>query len=109
EIINWLNECKQLAVDYPLVREAISHYINLIKQLTNTSSMSEMNNEIVALVMQSPENMQNAFELKKALSDVKVKMQWEFWKQLHKSLEENGLCVKGEDESKLVKHWKVKG
>ena len=106
DIINWLKECKQLAVDFPLVREAISHYINLIKQLTNTSSMDEMNKEIVAMVMQSSENMQNAFELGKTLTDVKIKMQWEFWKQLEKSLEEKGLKVKIED-AKQVKHWKV--
>jgi len=109
DIIDWLTECKQLAVDFPLVREAISHYINLIKQLTNTSSMDEMNKEIVALVMQSPENLQNAFELEKVLSDVKIKTQWEFWKQLQKSLEAKGLNVKGDDDSKKVKHWKVEG
>lgn len=109
DIFDWLTECKQLAVDFPLVREAISHYINLIKQLTNTSSMDEMNKEIVALVMQSPENLQNAFELEKVLTDVKIKTQWEFWKQLKKSLEEKGLHVKGDDDSKKVKHWKVKG
>lgn len=109
DIIDWLIECKQLAIDFPLVREAISHYINLIKQLTNTSSMDEMNKEIVALVMQSPENMQNAFELKKTLIDVKIKTQWEFWKQLQKSLEEKGLKLKGDDEPKTVKHWKVEG
>ena len=107
DIINWLTECKQLAVDFPLVREAISHYINLIKQLTNTSSMDEMNIEIVAMVMQSPENIKNAFELEKTLTDVKIKMQWEFWKQLQKTLEEKGLKVKGEDDSKYVKHWKI--
>jgi len=108
DIINWLTECKQLAVDFPLVREAISHYINLIKQLTNTSSMDEMNKEIVAMVMKSTENIENAFELEKTLTDVKIKMQWEFWKQLQKSLEEKGLKVKGEDDSKYVKHWKIK-
>jgi hypothetical protein len=109
DIIDWLTECKQLAVDFPLVREAISHYINLLKQLTNTSSMDEMNKEIVALVMQSPENLQNAFELEKVLTDVKIKTQWEFWKQLQKSLEEKGLNVKGDDDSRKVKYWKVEG
>jgi hypothetical protein len=109
DIINWLTECKQLAVDFPLVREAISHYINLIKQLTNTSSMDEMNKEIVALVMQSPENMQNAFEIEKTITDVKIKMQWEFWKQLEISLKDKHLNVKGDDDSKKVKRWKVEG
>jgi len=68
-----------------------------------------MNKEIVALIMQSPENVQNAFELEKVLTDVKIKTQWEFWKQLQKSLEEKGLNVKGDDDSKKAKHWKVEG
>jgi hypothetical protein len=52
--------------------------------------------------------MLNAFEIKKTLRDVKIIIQWEFWKQLQKSLEEKGLKVK-EDDSKHVKHWKVEG
>lgn len=109
EITNWLTECKKIAIDFPLVREAISHYINLIKHLTNTSIMDEMNKEIIELVLQSPENVKNAFELEKALTDVKIKIQWEFWKQLEKSLIDNGLVLLGEDDKKRVKHWKVEG
>lgn len=109
DITNWLTECKQLAVDFPLVREAISHYINLIKQLTNSSFMDEMNSEIVSLIMQSPENIQNAFEVEKALIDVKIKLQWEFWKQLEIALKKRGIMIKGDEDKKRVKHWKVKG
>lgn len=109
DIINWLTVCKQFAVDYPLVREGISHYINLIKQLTNTSFMEKINEEIVELVMQSPENMQNAFELEKALTNIKIKTQWKFWKQLQKSIENRGLKIKGSDDSKTVDFSKVKG
>jgi len=109
DITNWLTECKQLAVDFPLVREAISHYINLIKQLTNSSFMDEMNSEIVSLIMQSPENIQNAFEVEKALIDVKIKLQWEFWKQLEIALKKRGITIKGDEDKKRVKHWKVKG
>jgi len=108
EIHNWLIECKQIAVDFPLVREAISHYINLNKQLTNTSYMDEMNNEIVTFIMQSSENVQNAFELGKVLKDIKIKLQWEFWKQLEISLRKFGLEL-NDDDPKKVKHWKIKG
>lgn len=109
DITNWLTECKQFAVDFPLVREAISHYINLIKQLTNSSSMDEMKSEIVSLIMQSPENIQNAFEVEKVLIDVKIKLQWEFWKQLEIALKKKGITTKGDEDKKRVKHWKVKG
>ncbi len=109
DIINWLTECKQQAVDFPLVREAISHYINLLKQLTNTSYMNEMNNEIISLVMQSPENMQNAFELEKVLTDVRVQIQWKFWIKLKESLKKMGIAVIGEADSKTVKLNNVEG
>lgn len=108
DILDWLIECKKLAVDFPLVREAISHYINLIKHLTNSSFMDEINNEIINLVMQSSENLQIAFELEKVLNDVKIKIQWGFWKQLKKSLEDKGLKVKDND-SKTVDFEKVRG
>lgn len=107
EIINWLTECKKIAVDFPLVREGITHYMNLIKQLTNTSSMDEMKNEIISLIMQSSDNMQNAFELAKVLTDVRIKLQWEFWKQLERDLFQVGIKIEEED-SKRVKHWKIK-
>lgn len=109
DIINWLTECKQFAVDFPLVREGISHYINLIKQLTNTSFMEEINEEIVELVMQSPENMQNAFELEKALINIKIKTQLEFWNQLKKSIESMSLKLIGDEDSKTVDYNKVRG
>ncbi len=34
-IIEWLEECKEKAVDIPILRESISQYINLIKKLTD--------------------------------------------------------------------------
>ena len=71
--------------------------------------MDEMNSEIVSLIMQSPENIQNAFEVEKALIDVKIKLQWEFWKQLEIALKKRGITIKGDEDKKRVKHWKVKG
>lgn len=109
DIIKWLTQCKQFAVDFPLVREGIGHYINLIKQLTNTSFMEEMNEEIVKLVMQSSENMQNAFELEKSLINVKIQTQWKFWEELKISLKDRNLKIKGNEDSKTVDLDKVKG
>jgi len=109
DIINWLTECKSIAVDFPLVREALTHYINLIKQLTNTSTMDKMKNDIVSLIMRSTENIQSAFELEKALSDVKIKLQWEFWTELETALRNRGVNIKGEDDPKKVKFNKVQG
>lgn len=106
DIIDWLTDCKQFAVDFPLVREAVSHYINLLKHLTNSSFMDKSNNEIIDLVMQSPENVQIAFEIENVLTDVKITTQLKFWSQLQKSLEEKGLSVKV-DDSKMFNLNKI--
>jgi hypothetical protein len=37
-IIKWLNHCKQIAIDLPIIRESISQYINTIKELCGVSS-----------------------------------------------------------------------
>jgi len=92
-IIKWLEECRQIAVDLPLVREAISHYINLLKHLTNSSLMEEANNEIADLIMQSPENIQVALEIDSVLTIVKIRTQMKFWDQLRASIEDKGLEV----------------
>ncbi len=34
-IVNWLEKCQQLAYKHPLIRETISQYLSLIKQLTH--------------------------------------------------------------------------
>lgn len=49
-IIDWLQLCLKEAVEYPMLREVIKQYINLIKKLTNQTENSKMKEEIRSLI-----------------------------------------------------------
>jgi len=49
-ILNWLELCRKEVAVYPVVREAITHYINLIKYLTNQTLNQNMENELSDLL-----------------------------------------------------------
>jgi len=46
DIKNWLEVCREKATNKPLLREGLSHYINLIKYMTNQSLNTNMNEEV---------------------------------------------------------------
>ena len=52
-ICRWLEMCRKEAAQMPLLREGISHYLNLVKYLTNQSTSVTMNREISNVISQS--------------------------------------------------------
>jgi hypothetical protein len=50
EILLWLQECVKEAVKFPMLREVIYQYINLIKKLTNQTMNTELKKEISELI-----------------------------------------------------------
>lgn len=50
-ILNWLSKCVMLAYDKPLVRETISQYITLIKQITGQDMNKDSSDKIVDLAI----------------------------------------------------------
>ena len=53
-IIDWLIQCKHLAIDKPLIRETINQYILHVKALTETTDMDSMNKkEILELLVKN--------------------------------------------------------
>lgn len=50
EILLWLQECVKEAVKFPMLREVIYQYINLIKKLTNQTMNTELKKEIEELI-----------------------------------------------------------
>ncbi len=67
DIIGWLEECKEKAVDIPILRESITQYINLIKKLTNQNLNKKMSQDIAKRVLKD----QNSFEAYQALNKSK--------------------------------------
>ena len=55
-IIDWLLQCKLLAIDKPLIRETLNQYIQHIKNLTNTIEMeNNEKNSIIELLIKYPQ------------------------------------------------------
>lgn len=55
-IIDWLLQCKLLAIDKPLIRETLNQYIQHIKNLTNTIDMeNNEKNSIIELLIKYPQ------------------------------------------------------
>ncbi len=64
-ILTWIEECKKHAVDLPILRETLTQYIYLIKQLTNQTTNVIMKEEIVKLIVSNEENIKTFFELQR--------------------------------------------
>ncbi|MCL2484993.1 MAG: PD-(D/E)XK nuclease family protein [Endomicrobia bacterium] len=64
EILQWLKECLKESVNFPMLRETIQQYINLIKILTGQSRSVEMSNEIIDILLKDKDNYLTAWELR---------------------------------------------
>ncbi|PKG52343.1 PD-(D/E)XK nuclease family protein [Olleya sp. 1-3] len=87
DIKDWLVACRKEAVELPLLREGISHYLNLIETLTGQSSNDIMNKEITDSIVENKESLKNASLIAENLTAAKIKIQWLFWKSLKEKLE----------------------
>jgi hypothetical protein len=70
DMLKWLEACKKEAVAFPLVRETISQYVNLIRALTNQNRSNKMNNEIVDAIVKDPDRLSAFFALTNASDSV---------------------------------------
>lgn len=100
DIKDWLILCRKEAVELPLLREGISHYINLIETLTGQSSNDIMNDEIRDYISSSSDNLKHAALIEKNMNAVKIKIQWLFWKSLEEKLIKQGLTLVERDRLK---------
>lgn len=64
-IVNWLENCIKEMANKPIIRESLNQYLVLVKQLTRQSTNNKMKEEIINLLVKSPENLKAA----KAISD----------------------------------------
>ena len=107
-IISWLETCRKEAVELPLLREGISHYINLVKTLVGQSRNKAMTDEIRDLIVSKKENLESAIELSNTLTAAKIKLQYLFWEELKNNLEKQDKYEICENDKKV--NWqKIKG
>ena len=90
-IRDWLELCKKEAVDYPIIRETITQYINLIKHLTNQTMSIEMNKELVKMIAGNPEYIKSAEEIAGVWDDCKFQIIKSLKEDIEKIASELGL------------------
>jgi len=111
-IIPWLEECRKVAVNHPILRETITQYIILLKQLTHQTINDKMKKDIVELITKDSNNIEAAFGLVGTLEDVKQSIVEKFTEKLKSDLdsEKVSYSVDGEFGKKNVEfHINPKG
>ena len=89
-IMQWLEECVQIAFDLPQIRETINQYINTIKKLTGTNNDMETNSKTVELLTR-PEYFDAVFEICDNFKTSTNAVMNGFVQQLESELERAGL------------------
>lgn len=79
DILNWLEECRKEVAVFPLVRESITQYINLIKHLTNQTLNHAMGTELSQIIKS---NLEASFTIADSLDNACDEVYDEFFIQL---------------------------
>lgn len=64
DIVNWIDHCQKLSVDNPVIRETLKQYKNLIKKLTLQNTNSQMNEELIKIVLQNKDTFSSYIDLR---------------------------------------------
>lgn len=93
DILQWLEKCRNEVSDKSMIREAINHYINLIKHLTNQTINSGMKKELEQLILGNPEYIRNISAIRKAIELSEISLQKQFWNGLRGKMKEKHYTV----------------
>jgi hypothetical protein len=91
EILLWLKECRKEAVTHPVVREALTQYIELICYLTNQTTKEYIMEEIEKLLIKNPEYVDAINKAQNTLSFIVNKAHTEFLRLFKKEFSETDL------------------
>ena len=88
DILQWLELCRKEVTIYPIVRESLTQYINLIKHLTNQTLNQSMEKELSQLLKV---NLEASFSIKYNLDNALKEVLKDFIVEMEGSCEELGL------------------
>jgi len=104
-IINWLERCVEISAKNPVIRETLIQYINHLKHLTNNTSLSKMNNEIIELLSQN-DNIEATFTIGERLNDIKNHLiNKTLLPQLNNLCKELNLVNESEEYDRVNRSW----
>lgn len=87
-ILDWLEACRKEVAVLPMVREAISHYVNLIKHLTNQTTNHNMEQELTDIMQR---NLKASFAIAGNLNHATQKAADIFGEEIVTAIERMGL------------------
>lgn len=70
QLLEWLEGCKKEAVNLPILRETLTQYIHLIKDLTNQTINHKMQDETVQQILRDKESLRSFFTIAEAYDQV---------------------------------------
>jgi hypothetical protein len=73
-ILKWLELCKVESIDNPLLRETLTQYIVLIKQLTGQARNMKMQKEYLDTILKDADNVSAAFIISQNFNDIKLQI-----------------------------------
>jgi hypothetical protein len=73
-ILEWLELCKIESIDNPLLRETLTQYIILVKQLTGQARSKEMQKEFLDILLKEADNISAAFIISENFYDLKLQI-----------------------------------
>lgn len=91
DIRDWLIACQQEAVTLPHVRETISQYLYLVRELTGQSTSQAMNEELIRKIIADPESLVAYFALTSELDNVRTALVAKLDDQLAAAAKATGL------------------
>jgi hypothetical protein len=71
DILSWLSECKNLAIDLPVIRETISQYMKTVLLLTNQNPDNKMTKEVSDIIVSTPDYLRSAIIIANSLNTAK--------------------------------------
>lgn len=108
-IIDWLNKCIPITVNYPYLRESIFQYKNLICKMTKSETEINERLEIKNLVGKSKNSMESAKYLIDNFKHIKWHTVSEFWDELSDKLKKHGNICKKYDNNHItdITHYEI--
>jgi hypothetical protein len=78
-IIQWLGLCRKESVDFPTLRETITQYINVLRELTGQTRSEQMADEIVNVLSENEDNVSAAFDVASNIPALKERIIAEYF------------------------------
>jgi hypothetical protein len=87
-ILNWLDKCRKEVAVFPIIRESITQYINLIKYLTNQTLNDNMQMELAELIKS---NLEASFLIAENFDRILDNISYDFGLKIKNKYQDQGL------------------